>query len=106
MILRAGDLDRSIIIERAVETVSASGAVTSTYLPVTVMRAKLLTISTTDILRNAGGISEQAMVFQTRWIDGVTLADRITYGGVPLAIKAIREIGRRVGLEFTCEALT
>lgn len=106
MILRAGDLDRSIIIECPVEKVSASGAVTSTYLPVTVMRAKLVTISTTDILRNAGGISENASVFVTRWIDGITVAHRINYAGTQLTIKAIREIGRRVGLEFTCEALT
>jgi phage head-tail adaptor, putative, SPP1 family len=102
--MRAGDLDRTIVIERATDSIAASGARTQTWAPVATTRAKLSQITTSDVLRNGGGLSEAYLIFQTYWIDGVTVADRVVYGS-PLTIKSIREIGRRKGLEFTCEAL-
>jgi hypothetical protein len=102
---RAGEMDRTITINRATETISNSGAVALAFTPIATMRAKLVEISTADMLRNAGGISEAALIFATHWIDGVTVADQIGYGAASFTIKSIREIGRRKGLEFTVEAI-
>lgn len=102
--IRAGDLDRTIVIERRSEAISASGAIVATYAPVATLRAKLVTITTANILRNAGGLVDRATVFQTRWLGGLQADDRVSFEGTTLTLKNVREIGRRVGLELTCEA--
>lgn len=103
--IRAGDLDRTILVMKMAEDVIDSGAVSEAWTIQTPLRAKLVQISTADVLRNAGGLTDQITIFQTHWCNGITTANRIFYADTLLAIKTIREIGRRVGLEITCEAL-
>jgi hypothetical protein len=38
-----------------------------------------------------------------RWIDGVTLENRVCYQDQAFKIMTIKEIGRRVGLDIVCE---
>lgn len=44
------------------------------------------------------------IIFRIRWLDGITNADRIVYGGVNHNLKEVKEIGRRKGLELRCVA--
>jgi hypothetical protein len=47
--------------------------------------------------------TDNVITFRMRWIDGVTLENRVTYEGNQFKIMSIKEIGRRVGLDITCE---
>jgi len=100
--MRAGNLDRVIIIERETKTLDLFGTVVDTWVPVATMRAQLLQNSTQEFLRGEGASTEATFVFRTRWLDGVTTAYRVTYLGQPYIIKEISEIGRRRGLDLRC----
>jgi head-tail adaptor len=100
--MRAGTLDREIIIERATVNVSVEGTVTDTWTPVATLRAELVE-----------GISDETdpattkatVIFRTRYVAGITVADRITYEGDHYNLKHVGEIGRRRGLELRAERL-
>lgn len=98
--MRAGTLDRSIIIQRATETRDAFGVVTTTWATLATMRAALVQASTAEFLQGAGLQGEAAVIFRTRYLEGVTVRDRVLYGDVAHDIKEVKEIGRRKGLEI------
>jgi head-tail adaptor len=50
-----------------------------------------------------GDTTDNTITFRMRWIDGVTLENRVTYQDQAFKIMSIKEIGRRVGLDITCE---
>jgi SPP1 family predicted phage head-tail adaptor len=101
--MRAGALDRSITIERVTTASSASGAVTEAWATLSTLRAQLVQASTEEFQRAHGASTETAVIFRTRYLAGVTLADRVTYDGAAFNLKEIKEIGRRRGLELRCE---
>lgn len=104
--MRAGKLDRTINLERGTHVVDDFGTPVYSWTPLAApMRAQVVEASTSEFIRNFGASSENVTVFRTRWIDGVTLADRVVAGGVTFDIKDIKEIGRRRGLELRCVAL-
>jgi SPP1 family predicted phage head-tail adaptor len=99
--MRAGKLDRTIVIERSEETIDAYGTPASVWSLVAILRAEIVQASTEEFIRN-GAVDETAMVFRTRWLAGVTTADRITSEGVIFDVKETKELGRRRGLEIRC----
>jgi SPP1 family predicted phage head-tail adaptor len=103
--VRAGPLDKVIVIERATNTVNADGVAVETWTTLATMRAQLIEGSADEFIRTQGAQSEIAVVFRTRFLDGVTLADRVTYSGRPYNLKQIKELGRRRGLELRAVAL-
>lgn len=103
--MRAGKLDRTLTIERSTYEVDDYGNPVFTWTPLATMRAQVVEASTTEYIRNYGASSENVTVFRTRWLNGVTLADRVVADGVIFDIKDIKEIGRRRGLELRCVAL-
>lgn len=102
--MRAGKLDRTITIERSTYEVDDYGNPVYTWTVLATMRAQVVEASTTEFIRNYGASSENVTVFRTRWLDGVTLADRVVSDGVIFDIKDLKEIGRRRGLELRCVA--
>lgn len=98
--MRAGSLDRTISIQRATETRDEFGTVTTTWATVAEIRAALLQASTSEFLQGAGLAGEAAAIFRMRYLDGVTVRDRVLYAGVAHDIKEVKEIGRRQGLEL------
>lgn len=103
--MRAGKLDRVITIERATTIIDDAGTLTPTWATVTTLRAQIVTQTTQEFIRNeGGGTSENAIVFRTRYIQGVLLDDRVTYEGASFDVKETKEIGRRRGLEIRCIA--
>ena len=104
--MRAGKLDRVVTIERGTYETDDYGTPQWIWTPLAPpMRAQIVEASTTEYIRNYGASSETVTVFRTRFLDGVTLADRVTEGATIFDIKDIKEIGRRRGLELRCVAI-
>ena len=90
--MRSGDLDRTIQLQSATQVDDGYGNITETWTTKATMRAQLVS-------------DETLIIFRTRWIDGVTLADRTVYNGLIHNIKSVKEIGRRRGLEIRTVSL-
>lgn len=100
--MRAGKLDKIINIESAATTVDPYGTPTTAWVPLATMRAQIVNASTEEFIRGQGASSETAIVFRMRWLDGVTVANRVTYEGNAFDIKETKELGRRRGLDIRC----
>ena len=103
--IRSGSLDREIIIERATVTLDDAGTPVSTWATLANMRAQLLDGETNEKIDASGAVSDATVRFRTRWLDGLTLADRLTYQGEVFTLKHIQEIGRRRALELQAQRL-
>lgn len=118
--MKAGELDRRITIRRLGAVRDADGEPVKDALGHPVLEWEDMTTvaaSKTDI-RDAERIASQQVGstvtsrFQIRWserVDDLTPRDRLRYpadGGVEHNIIAVKEIGRREGLEITAAART
>lgn len=101
--MRAGKLDRVITLERATETIDGNGTPQSAWAPIATMRADVIEASTDEFIRGYGAEGMNVVVFRTRFIEGITVADRVAYDGAAFDIKGINELGRRRGLELRTE---
>jgi SPP1 family predicted phage head-tail adaptor len=103
--MKAGSLDRVILIERPnAPTSDVFGVKTQTWTTVATMRAQKLSNAIIDREGGArGDTTDDTITFRTRWLNGVTLENRVTYQGQPFKIIAIKELGRHIGLDITCE---
>ncbi len=104
--IRAGKLDRQITIEREVETVAASGAVSKTWAPVATVRAELVQQSTEEFLTGFGEAEGGNVVFRIRYLAGITTAHRVIYAGAVHDLEEIAEQGRRRALELRVKRKT
>lgn len=102
--IRAGKLDRMITIERLTETVTPSGSVLKAWAAIASLRAELIQQSAEEFLAGPGEVENTTVIFRTRWMDGITTADRLIYNGKPHDLKEIAEMGRRRGLELRGKA--
>lgn len=100
--IKAGKLDRQIIIERETETVAASGAVSKAWATVATVRAELVQRSADEYLAGFGEADTGNAVFRIRYLSEITTADRVTCDGVAYDIDEIAEQGRRRALELRC----
>lgn len=101
--MRAGNLDRTIVLQRWTEgEPDPYGNVVSIFVDRATLRAQVVSASTDEFIRDHGASDETVIVFRTRFLPGVELADRVIYGGEPFDIKQVAEIGRRKGLELRC----
>lgn len=98
--MRAGRLDRRISIEHGSEAKDSLGVVSTTWAPIATTWAEVVQGSTSEFLNGAGLQGDAAVVFRIRWLAGVTVRDRVVYGGVAHDIKEIKELGRRRGIEL------
>ncbi|WP_352750894.1 phage head closure protein [Mesorhizobium sp. M0204] len=103
--MRAGKLDRTINLQREVESVSPSGSVFSSWTTIATVRAELLQASADEAATDFGETETVLRSFRVRWIANIeiTTAERVFYAGAAYNIKDIVEIGRRRGLELRCE---
>jgi SPP1 family predicted phage head-tail adaptor len=99
--VRAGQLDRRIVIESATEAANALGEPVKTWATFATVWANLRQPS-----RGREYISAQAVnveidqVFRVRWLDGVTEKMRVNDGGKYYDILHLAELGRRQGLDI------
>ncbi len=101
--MRAGKLDRSIVIQSFSNTVLPDGTPVESWTTVATVRAQLVQASTEEYLRGYGETDSLAVIFRIRWLAGVTTDHRVQHDGRNLNIREVKEIGRRKGLELRCE---
>lgn len=98
--MRAGKVDRLIMIEAPTTTLDRAGAPSTTWSPFAALRAELVRNATVDVERANGSTTDVRLTFRCWWIDGITLDHRLTYAGQAFEIRDLSEIGRRNGLEI------
>ena len=101
--MRAGNLDRSIVIESRTTALDLYGAPADAWATFATMRAQLMQYVTADRETSRGNVTDTIVTFRTRWLDAVTLDHRVVYEDEAFTIRQIVEIGRRVGLDLKCE---
>ena len=103
--MKSGRLFHIVKIQRATETLNEAGTPTSTWTDLYTLKAEKVEQSTSEFIRNFGAADETVAVFRTRFISGVTNANRLTFAGKPFNIREIAILGRNRGLEFRCVRL-
>lgn len=103
--MRAGKLDREIILERASQMIDALGVPASTWALLATMRAEIVEAAADEAMRDSGASSETSITFRTRYFGGLTLADRLTFDGHAFNIREVKELGRARGLEIRAERI-
>ena len=98
--MKPGSLDRVIVVQRAQSTVDDLGQVLTTWSDIATLRAAKIQATTTEYLRGAGLQGDGVVIFRTRWLDGLTVRDRVRCEGLAYDLKEIKELGRRKGLEL------
>lgn len=103
--MKSGKLDRMVTINRPGErTQDEYGQVTTApATEIAKLRAQLVDLSAGETLQTYGAEVVEAVVFRTRYIDGVRLSDELHHDGEVYDIRGRRELGRREGLELRCE---
>lgn len=99
--IRAGSLDRTIVVGRVSNVVTDDGTPVPTWTDVAVLRAQLLTNTADDTAHESGAVTTTTRTFRTRWAD-VLVGDRVTYAGTQYEVVEVVEIGRREGLDLRC----
>jgi SPP1 family predicted phage head-tail adaptor len=105
--MRAGDLDRRVTFRRASVTRGAFNEATSAWSDLVTVWAAKAEISDGERVRAAQTGARVTARFTVRWSPdtaGVTAKDQLVCEGRTFDIVGVKEIGRRVGLEFTCAA--
>lgn len=103
--MKSGKLAHVLTIQRATNGVNEAGSPTTVWADLATLRAEKVEQSTTEFIRNYGAADETVAVFRTRFIAGITNADRISFSGTSFNIKEIVILGRNRGLELRCTRL-
>lgn len=98
MTFDARRLDRTVTILRFSEDIDKRGAAVATWAYVTRLRAAIVRTSTVD-----GDELGTTTIFHTRFTD-VRPLDRVQLGADVFEVTAVRELGRRQGLELRTRA--
>jgi SPP1 family predicted phage head-tail adaptor len=101
--MRSGSLDRVIEIQSGITEIDYRGVPIDDWTTFATMRAQKLENAITDREGARGDTTDNVITFRMRWLDGVTLENRVSYQDQQFKIMSIKEIGRRVGLDVTCE---
>lgn len=102
--MRAGDLDRRIVLQRYTEAQDASGQPIRTYAPLDDGEVWAQYVPAKGTERYESGqvvVATLPALFRIRWRADVDERLQIIFGGEPWAIDGIAEIGRRDGLEIS-----
>lgn len=98
--MRAGKLDRELVIERVTTTIGEAGTPLEAWSTLVTLRAELLEDKITEELRDQGASTERLLTFRTRFFPGLTVADRLTFEAQAFDLVAVKEVGRRRELEL------
>lgn len=101
--ISAGDLDRFVTLQRAHPVTNEFGTTETVWTAMTTCRAQLVQAEASAKGDEAGLSAGETIVLRMRW-HPVTVADRVVFEAETYDITHIKQIGRRVGVELTCEA--
>lgn len=99
--MKASPLDRIVTIER--ETVTGEdpfGSPIVEWSAWAAVPAQVVTQSGREYVAAAAVQNEARVLFRMRWLDGVSVQDRVHYDGTLHNIEAVKELGRREGTEL------
>lgn len=100
--MRAGSLDRVVIVQRASETQDQFGGKSAGWADLATVRAQLIQSATSEFMQAGGEQAERVLAFRIRWVSDLRNADRVVFEGAPYEVIEVKEIGRRRGLELRC----
>lgn len=101
--MRAGNLDRLIEIQRRSTGLDLYGTPVESWTTFATMRAQLLKNATDDREGERGHTTNAVRTFRMYYFASLSLNDRLLYEGQQYEITGISEIGRRVGMEVSCQ---
>ena len=101
--MKSGSLSRIITVQRAATAVSEAGTPVQTWSDLATLRAELVELGTVEQIKAHGAVDETGIVFRTRFLAGVTNADRVVFDGHPYNLRSVMVIGRNRGLELKVE---
>lgn len=101
--MRAGELDRKIVIQSATETRDAYGAVTYTWGTFAEVWAKKKDLRGDEYFAAQQVNAKIDAIFTIRWLSGLLETMRISYDSKIWDIRNINELGRREGFEIYAE---
>lgn len=105
--MNAGALDKAIVIEQATATRNAAGEKTRTWTAITdAIAASVEYPSARQAMNSQQMQSEIDAVFTVRYRTDIlpTETYRVIHATRAYRVKAVREIGRKVGLRLDCTA--
>lgn len=104
---QVGKLDRRITLQQSTPSQSASGELTDVWADVATVRAQKIEARGDERFTGEQLVGSVNRSFRIRWSNDVKDINdqwRLVYGGVAHNIIAVREIGRREGIEIDCYA--
>jgi len=101
--IRAGQLNSTIRIERGTLALNDSGKRTTAWSALATLRAHVVRHPIEEVPKDKGTAVKRPVLFRTWFRDDVQIEDRIVFGGFAYLVKGISEIGRRAGLEIQTE---
>jgi len=102
--LRAGDLDRRVELQRLVVTRDRMNAPVQNWSTLAEVAASLFDVSDAERLSNAEVGASVTTRFRIRWspdVADLNAKDRLVCEGAVYAISGVKQVGRRDGLEIT-----
>ncbi|MBL4928790.1 phage head closure protein [Fuscibacter oryzae] len=100
--MKSGKLRHVINVQRAVVTTNETGTPITNWITGFPLRAELLDRSATETNTDGGAEDRETMTFRTRFVAGVSNANRLQFRGADFNIKRVRVIGNDQGLEIEC----
>lgn len=98
--MRAGKLDRRIVLQTATYAANAVGEMVPTWSTLDTVWAEVVSLRGREYFAAAQVAEEEQLIFRIRHRTDVTLECRITYNNETYSIQHIAELGRRQGLEL------
>lgn len=105
MSLRAGTLDRRVVIERRVDVADAYGERKASWGVWKTLWAKVEPVAAGERQTEDMTATVRRAAVTLRYVAGLTTADRLDWDGLKWNILDLREIGRREGWLLTAEAV-
>lgn len=103
--MKSGKLTRVIQVQRVTSSINDFGTPVEVWTDHLRLRAQLVERTATEFINAQGAADKALMVFRTRYVEALTNADRVAFGGQIFNIREISEIDHRKGLELRCEKL-
>lgn len=102
--MKAGRLDRRVILQSCTISQEADGGVIRTYQNVATVWASVTPEKGQENFADDQPIARQSVVFTIRYRAGVEPKGRVQYQGRFYNIRDVQEVGRREGLKIVADA--
>lgn len=101
--MRAGELDRKIVIQNFTASADAFGERIETWATFATVWAKKIEQSGREFFSEEQNISQKSIIFKIRYLSGVGQNMRVSYDNKIYEIEYVKELGRTEGQELFCK---